>query len=489
LGEGATYLYIETIVGLFLGFILWIVLANIVTPEIIGNSSTVISFSTIFATIGNFGVPIGVSHLLGKSLIEHRLEYSIAYVKTSVIIVLLGILATSSIILILRNAIYFLDLALITLSILIVGTTCMATLFRYIVIATLDTKKLPVIILVSSGTKIILTIVLVLVGNGVIGITMGYLSYYVISCFLLCYTVMAILKTYPKKSLIKYRTTFKSMLLASVPNWIPALIAAIGSGELGLIILFGSSGARQAGSFFLAYAIYEAMAAICYSLFTIALPLLSGMDDSRKRLTAELIKMSLIFSMPITCSIIMYSYEVMRSFGTGYTDGSTPLQILLLTLLPFSFFIGVTTLVYSYGNYRQVLLLGLASALPRTLLYFALAGPYGATGVAISYAAGTIIGFIVSISIAKKIKFRISWQHLSAVMAIPLGISFTFNYFNVYFIPAILATTVISYMVFMKLKILKRNEVEDTLNLLPENIAKPMIKIVNLLGMKLNPEY
>jgi len=489
LGKGATYLYIETIVGLFSGYILWLILSNIVTPEIIGNSSIVISFSSIFATIASIGVPFGVSHLLGKSIIENRLDYSIKYVKTAIVIVMMGIFATSTIILILREAIYFFDITLITLSILIMGTSCMATLFRYVVIATLDTKKLPVIILVSSGTKTILAIVLVLVGYGVIGITMGYLSYHVISCLLLSYTVMTILKTYPKKSLIKYRNTFKSMLLASVPSWIPTLITAIGSGDLGLIIVFGSSGARQAGSFFLSYAIYSAMAAICYSLFSIALPLLSGMDDSRKRLTSELMKMSLIVSMPISSSIIFYSYDVMRSFGTGYTNASMSLEILLLTLLPFSFFIGVMTLVYSYGNYRQVLLLGIASALPRTLLYFVLSGPFGATGVAVSYAVGTIIGFFVAIAIAKKVKFWISWRDISAVMTIPLGISFAFAYFSINFIPAVAATIVISYIVFLKLKILKRNEVEDTLNLLPDNIGKPITKVVNLLGMKLNPEY
>jgi hypothetical protein len=59
-------------------------------------------------------------------------------------------------------------------------------------------------------------------------------------------------KIISKISLAKYRNTFKSILLASVPSWIPTLITGIGSGDLGLIIVFGSSGASEAGSYFLA---------------------------------------------------------------------------------------------------------------------------------------------------------------------------------------------------------------------------------------------
>jgi O-antigen/teichoic acid export membrane protein len=67
-GKGATYLYVETIVGLLSGYFLSLLLSNLVTPEIIGKSSIVISSSSIFMTITSIGVPFGVSHLLGKSL-------------------------------------------------------------------------------------------------------------------------------------------------------------------------------------------------------------------------------------------------------------------------------------------------------------------------------------------------------------------------------------------------------------------------------------
>jgi O-antigen/teichoic acid export membrane protein len=493
IGQGAAYIYIETIIGLLSGYVLWFILSRIATPEAIGVSSAIISFSAIFAGIATIGVPYGISHFLGKSLSNQHLEKRV-FINTSILIVASGIFATSTIVYFIREWINLsLDLNLIILSILLIATYSMTSLFRSIVVATLDTKRLPIITLVSSVTRTILAIVLVLSIMPGVGIIIGYLSYQVVSCFFLAYIVMRVFGLGGKIYFPKFRTTFKSIITASVPSWIPALITSIGSGDLGIIIIFGSKGASQAGSYFLAYAIFSAIAAVSYSLFTIAFPLLSGMVDGRKGLTWNLIKISLIVSLPVSSSIIFYSHNITLLFGTAYTNAAIPLEILLLSLLPNCVLIGVTTLTYSYGNFRQVLFLGLAAAVPRVILYFTLVGTYGTTGVAISYSVGSVVAFIVSIFIAKKIGLIISWRDVLSVMMIPLGVSLgvslCFVYFNINYIVGIIASIGISYVVFIKLEILKRHEVENTLSLLPSNIGKPIIKIVSILGTKINREY
>jgi O-antigen/teichoic acid export membrane protein len=489
IGQGAAYIYIETIIGLLSGYVLWFILSRITTPEAIGVSSAIISFSAIFAGIATIGVPYGISHFLGKSLSNQQLEKKV-FINTSILIVASGIFATSTIVYFIREWINVsLDVNLIILSILLIATYSMTYLFRSIVIATLDTKRLPIITLVSSVTRTILAIVLVFSIMPGVGIIIGYLSYQVVSCLFLAFIVMRVFGLGGKIYFPKIRETFKSLIIASIPSWIPALITSIGSGDLGIIIIFGSKGASQAGSYFLAYAVFSAIAAVSYSLFTIAFPLLSGMVDGRKRLTWNLIKISLIVSLPVSSSIIFYSYNITLLFGTAYTDASVPLAVLLLSLLPNCIVIGVTTLAYSYGNFRQVLFLGLAAAVPRVILYFLLVGPYGTTGVAISYSVGSVVAFIVSIMIAKKIGLIISWRDVLSVMLIPLGLSLSFAYFNINYIIGIIASIVVSYVVFIKLEILKRHEVENTLSLLPENIGQPIIKLVSVLGTKINREY
>jgi O-antigen/teichoic acid export membrane protein len=322
-----------------------------------------------------------------------------------------------------------------------------------------------------------------------VGIIIGYLSYQVVSCILLAYIVMTVFGPFGKIYFPKFGDNFKNIITASIPSWIPALITTIGSGDLGIILVFGSKGASQAGSYFLAYAIFSAVAAISYSLFTVAFPLLSGMADGRKRLTWNLIKMSLIISLPLSFSVIFYSYNIILLFGASYTNASFSLEILLLSLLPNCILIGVTTLAYSYGNFRQVLFLGLAAAVPRVILYFTLVGSYGSTGVAISYTVGSVIAFVASLYVAKKIGLIISWRDVLIMMMVPLGVSLCFVYFNINYIAAIISTILVSYIVFIKLEILKRDVVENTLNLFPNSIGKPIMKIVSVLGTKINRRY
>jgi O-antigen/teichoic acid export membrane protein len=490
IGQGAAYIYIETIIGLLSSYVLWFILSRIATPEAIGVSSTVLSFSSIFAGIATIGVPYGISHFLGKSLSEQRLEKSKMFIKTSIFIVAAGIFGVSAIIYVIWEWInVYLDLSLIILAILLIATSSMAALFRSIVIATQDTRRLPLITLVSSVTRTIIAIVLVLTMMPGLGITIGYFSYQAVSCFLLAFIVLTVFAPFGKISFPKFGDSFKSLIAASIPSWIPALITTIGSGDLGIVLVFGSKGASQAGSYFLAYAIFSAVAAISYSLFTVAFPLLSGMADGRKRLTWNLIKMSLIISLPLSFSIIFYSYNITLLFGTAYTSASFSLEVLLLSLLPNCILIGVTTLAYSYGNFRQVLFLGLAAAVPRVILYFTLVGSYGATGVAISYSVGSVIAFIASLYVAKKIGLIMSWRDILTMMMIPLGVSLCFVYLGINYISAIIATIGVSYIVFIKLHILKRDEVENTLSLLPNSIGKPIMKMVSALGTKINRKY
>ena len=96
----------------------------------------------------------------------------------------------------------------------------------------------------------------------------------------------------------------------------------------------------------------------------------------------------------------MFPYPYVQSFSIHtillfylelHTNAAGPLAVLLLSLLPNCIVIGVTTLTYSYGNFRQVLFLGLAAAVPRVILYFTLVGSYDARGVAISYSVGCVV--------------------------------------------------------------------------------------------------
>src|SRR5581483_5530234 len=102
-------------------------------------------------------------------------------------------------------------------------------------------------------------------------------------------------------------------------------------------------------------------------------------------------------------SILFFADDVMGLFGENYVQGSSSLQILLLSMMPTVLSTSVSMLAYAYGNYKQVLTIGLSLSVPRTVLYFILVNLNGSDGAAVSYTIGSVLGAIASVVIAKKI--------------------------------------------------------------------------------------
>jgi O-antigen/teichoic acid export membrane protein len=198
------------------------------------------------------------------------------------------------------------------------------------------------------------------------------------------------------------------------------------------------------------------------------------MVDGRKRFAWRATKMTLVISIPFSTSLIFYSKQIMQLFGSSYIDASSSLEILLATLLPVAVASGINTLVYSYGNYKQVLVIGLASNLPRVALYFILVPIYFNTGAAISYSIGSIAGFVASILIAKQVKMPLFWKDMIVISLIPAIVAFPLSYLKLNYMLAIAMTLGLSYAIFFKLQVLNKEDVQDSLLILPSGISKPL---------------
>jgi O-antigen/teichoic acid export membrane protein len=189
-------------------------------------------------------------------------------------------------------------------------------------------------------------------GTGAIGLTLGLAFNFILSSVLLGILVTNVLKRSRINNLsFNFVDNCKNLLHSSVVNWIPLLITVIGS-QLGTIVVFGSQGSDQAAVYFLALTIVTGLTSVMNSLFSIAIPALSALQDYRKRFAWQRIRLSVILLLPFSCSLIFYSEEIMRLIGDDYVKGSSFLQILLLSMLPMAILGGVNALVFSYGNYR-----------------------------------------------------------------------------------------------------------------------------------------
>jgi len=380
------------------------------------------------------------------------------------------------------------DFNLLIIIIVIILSSSFYRLFRSVLISSLKTKKLAAITIGSGLVKLALGIILATIGMGALGIAIGYASFSVIAASITVLVVIKITKSRIGISKINFRSSLQTIFDSSVVNWIPLLIQRVGI-NLGIIVVFGAQGANQAGVYFIAFTIVGALTALFTVLLIITYPVLSGMHDGRKRLSWRVIKISLIFAMPFVSSIIFYTHEILQLFGKDYLSGDLTLEILLLSIFPTIVMTGIYYLAYAYGKYRSVLTIGLGSYGLATILYFVLIPFYGGEGAAISYTIGSLSGFLISIKIAKEIGMRIFWRDLGIILFIPSGLGVLFSSFEIHLAITIFTNVVISYLGFLKLGILTKKDIEESLTSLPPKISKPVTNLLNNLGQKLNRDY
>ena len=451
----------------------------------------IISLSIIFTSIALLGVPTGVQRLLGKSFSEKLYEQTKVFVKASLILLSVGIFATSLLLLILGEwilAAYDIDMVLIFIAILLVISSVLQHFFRATAISSLKTKIIPITGIVSGIVKIVSAIILVSIGMETLGVVIGFTLFFIISAILLAVNLSMILKSSEIKSEIKIKNAIRITFSSSVVTWIPDLIRRPGF-YLGTIIVFGTIGASQAGIYFITFSIANALITIVQILLTYGLPLLSGMNEGRKKLAWRLTKMSLVFGLPITTIVMFFPNNILQVFGKDYLEGSFVLQILLLSILPVIVGRGIMTLVYAYGNYSHVLAIGLAMNLPRIVLYFILVPMYGISGAAFSFTIGSLIGFIVSLVIAKKVGMKISPKDLMILFFIPTILGLVLSYYEMNFVLSIIIILLVSYISYLRIGIISRDDLNDSILILPNKISGPTLKILNKFAKKINPSY
>jgi len=481
-GKGAIYLYIQLISSMVSGFIFFILLARITTTEIIGTFSFLVSISEIFANIAIIGLPDTIQKFVGRSFLQYKQADAKTYLKISFVILAVGITVSCAMILFLRDwfsGIFGIGFSLIVVVDLLIASYAIYTILYSIVVASLKTKIIPIIVIISSIAKVFLALSLILMGHGILGLTLGYTLFgQVVSSALLGIFIIKIFKSQVKfvKPTVTFRTGYKSILTAGIVAWIPVLITTVGI-DLGTLVLYNTYGPYQSGVYFIALVIANAINAIVYSIFTISLPVLSSMQDGRKRFLWQTIRIGAIIALPLSSSILFYSSDIMQLIGSSYEKGSSPLQFLLLSTFPIIILTGVETLVFSYGQYRNTMIINLATSIPRTILYFALVPIFGMNGVAISYTIGSVIGFIISLKVAKRIHLLLFWKPIVMTLILPLSLAFVFSTLHVNYVIGIVSTIIVTYLILMKLHVIEKRDGSFFVELMPDKVSKSLITV------------
>ena len=149
------------------------------------------------------------------------------------------------------------------------------------------------------------------------------------------------------------------LLSSSVINWIPTVIDSIGT-QLGVIIFWQYREPARQVITILAFQISMGLFIIILALYSVIFPALSAMNEGRRQFLSRTIKISLIIILPLSSALIFSSKEVMQLFGANYTQGSSSLQILLISMFPMTITVAIAFLLHANGNYKEVLMIGLS---------------------------------------------------------------------------------------------------------------------------------
>jgi O-antigen/teichoic acid export membrane protein len=460
------YLYLSTLVASFLGYIFWLIISKLTLPDMVGLASTTVSIAVILGSFTLLGIPTGIQRFFGKAVAEKDMDSLKLYLSNGFTILILasGIFACGFLFLNWLTEFTSLPMKLLVIIGLLIFTGSIYPLFNALFISLLRTELVMYVSISASACRLITGILLVLIGLGAFGITFGYFTLSLIS--LIVYMLVGL----PKLTL--QRNYAGELFKAGHASWLPTVIFILGT-QLGVVAVYGFHGAFQAGQYFIAYAIARVVLAIPSSLLGLMFPVLSGMEDGRKRASWRAIRLTLAIVTPIAVILVVYAKIVLEFFGSDYVEAWPILVLLLVGIIPLAIVEGVNVLAYAYGLYSLVLALGIIVSLPRTILYLFLTPLFGGFGTAEAYLVGTIAGVIGAGVVANKIGLVINWKIISTIFLIPLILGLILHFSGLWWVlgvPLILTVTLLAYA---RLGIVyKKDLVEIVKSFLPEKLYK-----------------
>ncbi len=457
--RGVFYLYLGSIIAMVFGYLYWAIVSKMVTPDTVGLASTTVSIATLVSSLTIFGVPIGIQRFLGKAFGNRDAEAFRSYFMAGITLLVLSGGVAALIVLGLSGFVISsigIPISFILVAAIMAFITGLATLFGVAYTASLRTDIPLYSNVIASAARLVLGVLLVSVGLGALGIAAGYLiSGLVLLAFL------AILGT-RLLGLRAPRLTFlhaKEIVQAGFVNWVPTVIATMGT-QLSVIVVYGFLGSFEAGLYYISFAMASVISTVSVSIMGLSFPILSGMTDGRKRACWRAIKTALVCTVPLTASLVAYPEVALGFFSPDYVVASKVLLVLLFAMVPQGLIDGVNFLAYAYGKYGQVLLMGLAISVPRTIMYMILTPSMGGLGAALALLGGTVIGLIAAFGVTNRIGLRFQWRDL-IVAFIPLTMTAVCKIS----IPWFLGVTIVliaSTLIYTRLGLVTRRDLKES---------------------------
>jgi O-antigen/teichoic acid export membrane protein len=439
--RSSIWLYVSSVASSFIGFLFWLLASSFVPPSTIGDAAFIIGIVTLATSIFSFGAYSGATRLFGKAF-GHNDQRLLNSYFVSILALMLSIYSIVALLTFLFGSFVGttrLDIVFMSVLIILGGwPSILTSLYNSI----LRTNVIALASILANIFKLVLGLVLLYIGWDFIGVMTAFVIFSLSQDLILIAMLRGSVSP-SRPSLV----SAKAVLKAGIPDYIPGLVATAGT-WLGILGIYGFSGGTQTGTYYIGFQISLLVYSIPISLLGLMFPVLSGMEDGRKRAINNAIRLSFATTVPLAALGMAYAYVPLSLLGSSYVATSLTLQILMIGCLIAPITSGFYSLIYAYGNYRYVTLLGLSLNIPRVVLYPFLVAMWGDNGAAVAYVSGFFFALAAVIVMSRRINYSIGWKPSLELILIPLAITSIVYIGNLHWIlgtTIILGVTIVAY--------------------------------------------
>jgi O-antigen/teichoic acid export membrane protein len=462
--RGALWLSLGVILSSFFGFIYWVIVSKLVDVDIVGRAATIIGMEALIVGFLNLGIPVGVQRFMGASyglkdyrkLSEYFYSNTLFMLTVSFSIGLLFILLSS-----ISTSLFSPDpLSLIFLGLLIiVGMNSWPSIGQSFCNSVLATEYIALGQLISSLLRLAISLALIFAGYSFSGIMAGYIvAALTFSTFMLALPVRMLTRFNASFSLSL--SSIKDSIKAGIASWIPNALS-LSSQWVGVLGVYAFVGLPETGLYFIALTITSIIISFSQSILTLSFPVVSGMIDGRKRMMSRVVRFSASLMMPVIFFLATYPYSIPTLLGEKYIASSELIRILSIGYILSPIILGYVYYAYAIDRYRDVLIVGLAGAVPRLILYPFMIDWYGEVGAAVAFSTASPIQLLVVMRNALRTNYKLYLKDYLKIVIIPGIISITLALINLSWLISLLILLSTSYVIYARINMITKDDLRE----------------------------
>ncbi|MHA1712460.1 MAG: oligosaccharide flippase family protein [Candidatus Ranarchaeia archaeon] len=410
--RGGIFLYMDYIVINLVGYVYWLIISYIGSPEIVGSTTSAISLSLLLRTLVALEIYTGLKRFVGRCLGKKQVNSLRQYYGSSNNFSALLVSAMGVSVILSRTWISQLTAineTLVSLAGALIIIEGIGLVPRSLLVSTAKTNWLLGADLIANTMRLSLGVFLVFLGWGDIGAITGFLVAGLIDTVLLIMLSNRVLHSLGSSRQPWCWNCVQEVVTASFFSWMPNLVVLAGT-RLGILIVYSFSGALETGIYYIIYALVNIVLSMPIAIFSLLFPVLSGLETGYKQATMKGIRFLIVLSSPLAIVLMTYPAFILNLISPEYLIGRPILVVLALSIVLSCFVKGVEALVYSKGMYHFMLSIGLTQSVTQVALYFLLVPLFSGLGAAVSFTSGYVTSFFVTLLITRKISFSIEWK-------------------------------------------------------------------------------